>query len=133
MDQLNLHMPSKTSPPPLFLPANSTLPILQKASTVFKLWHSYLPSVSKSTRYSLGEKISNLFIELVELILQATYASREQKGVIIQKASIKLDALKYFLQIAWEIKAIDNKQFAGLFQPLAEVGKMLGGWQKQIK
>ena len=51
---------------------------------------------------------------------------------IIQKASIKLDNLKYFLQLAWELKAIDNKKFTDLSIPLVEAGKMLGGWQKQL-
>jgi len=52
--------------------------------------------------------------------------------VVVQRASIKLDGVKFFLQIAWELKAIDNKKFSAISVPLAEVGKMLGGWQKQL-
>ncbi len=49
----------------------------------------------------------------------------------LQKAGVKLDVLKFFLQIAWEIKALDNKKYAALSQHLNEVGKMLGGWMKR--
>jgi len=106
--------------------------VLQKITQAYKLWHSYLPHIERLTRYSLGEKINLLFIELIELVIIATYSAREQKIIIVDKACIKLDLLKYFLQIAWEIKAIDNKKIAQLSEPLNESGKMLGGWKKQL-
>jgi len=80
----------------------------------------------------LGEKINLLFIELIELTLIATFASRDRKTEIVQRACVKLDTLKYFLQIAWELKAIDNKRFTALSAPISEAGKMLGGWKKQL-
>jgi len=51
----------------------------------------------------------------------------------VQRASTKLDALKFFLQIAWELKVLDNKQYLRLSEPLNEVGKMLGGWRKTLQ
>jgi hypothetical protein len=111
----------------------TNLPILQKITQAYKLWHNTLPHIPRLTRYSLGEKINDLFIELSELILTASYTAKEQKGPVIQRASVRLDTLKFFLQIGWELKALDNKRFAELSQPLVEVGKMLGGWQKQIQ
>jgi len=73
-----------------------------------------------------------LFIELAELIFTAGFSAKEDKAVIIKKASLKLDLLKFFIQIAWELKAIDNKKFAELSSPLIEIGRMLGGWQRQL-
>lgn len=91
-----------------------------------------MPHMARLTRYSLGEKIDSLFIELSEIILVAGYTARGQKMPLLQKASIKLDVLKFFLQVAWELKSIENKTFADLTMQLAEVGKMLGGWQRQL-
>jgi len=108
------------------------LPVLQKTAAIFKLWHNFLPHIPKFTRYSLGEKITGLFIELAELIFIAGFAAKENKAAIIKKASLKLDLLKFFLQTAWELRAIDNKKFAELAEPLVEIGRMLGGWQRQI-
>jgi len=73
-----------------------------------------------------------LFIELCELVLTAQFAAREQKAPIIHKTSVKLDALKFFLQVAWELKSIENKIFADLVANISEAGKMLGGWQKHL-
>ena len=69
---------------------------------------------------------------MIELILTAGFAAKENKMPIIQKASIKLGALKFFLQVAWELKSMENKNFSELVTKLAEVGKMLGGWQRQL-
>ena|SRR3989344_5115279 len=131
MNKLPLHSfsPKNTPPQPN---SNADLPILQKISSAYKLWHNLLPHIPRLTRYSLGEKINQLFIELIELTLIATYSSKDKKLEIVQKASVKLDTLKYFLQIAWEIKALDNKKFAAISLPLSESGKMLGGWRKQL-
>jgi len=73
-----------------------------------------------------------LFTDTVELTLLAGYSSREQKLSAIQKASAKLDTLKFFLQLAWAMKVIDHKKYAAVSVPLGEVGKMFGGWLKQL-
>lgn len=120
------------SPPPH---ASSTfnLPILQKAADAYKLWHGFLEHFPRLSRFTLGAKIDTLFLETVELILLAGYSSKPQKLTVVLRAGTKLDALKFFLQIAWELQAIDNKKYTRLSEPLTEVGKMLGGWRKQLQ
>ena len=39
--------------------------------------------------------------------------------------------LKFFLQIAWGIGALDDKKYVAISKYLIEIGKMLGGWIKQ--
>jgi len=65
--------------------------------------------------------------------LSATYTNRREKSSLVHKASLTFDKLKYFLQLAWELKLIDYKKYAFLATPLQEVGKMLGGWIKQAE
>lgn len=87
----------------------------------------------KLSRFTLGAKIDILFIETVEYILLAGYAPKHQKLAIIKRASTKLDALKFFLKLAWEMDALENKPYLATTAPLAEGGRMLGGWQKQLQ
>lgn len=96
----------------------------------YKLWHGFLPHFPRLSRYTLGAKIDALFTDLIELTLLAGYASRERKAAIVQDASAKLDSLKFFLQLGWELKALDHKKYAALSAPLTEAGRMLGGWRK---
>ena len=80
----------------------------------------------------MGIKIDALFIETTEFIFIASRLSKEQKITFVQKANAKLDLLKFFLQMSWEIKSLDNKKYIILSGHLDEIGKMLGGWQKQL-
>ena len=62
----------------------------------------------------------------------AGYASAEHKAAHVARAAAKLDCLKFFLQSAWELKCFDHKKYATLAAPLAEVGRMIGGWRKSL-
>ncbi len=85
------------------------------------------------SRYTLGTKIDALFLDTIELILLAGYSAKDQKLAIVNRSAMKLDATKFFLQTAWELKFFDSKKYTQVSEPLAEVGKMLGGWRKQLQ
>ena len=95
----------------------------------YKAWHGFLPHFPRLSRYTLGAKIDTIFSEILELLLMAKYSDKNGKALLINKAIAKLDVLKFFLQIAWEIKALDNKKYTNLSQPLVEIGRMMGGWR----
>ncbi len=97
----------------------------------YKLWYGFRNNFPKKFRYVFGEKIEILLLEILELFCVARYLKKQEKMSYLQKAGMKLDVLKFFLQIAWEIKGLDNKKYAVLSQHLNEVGKMLGGWIKR--
>ena len=105
---------------------------MQKLVAVYKIWQAYLPHFPKTSRYTSGEKIDSLFVEIIECIVIASYLSKPEKLPYLKKGLIKLDVLKFFLQVAWEIKALDNKKFIELSEKLFEIGRMLGGWNKQL-
>jgi predicted membrane chloride channel (bestrophin family) len=99
---------------------------------IYKLWHEYIQHFPKNSKYTLGSKIDALFLEVIELLFSASYLAKQEKLPVITKASNILDLLKFFLQIAWEAKALDNKKYITLSEKLNEIGKMLGGWRKQL-
>ena len=77
-------------------------------------------------------KIDYFFTEAIEALAVAAFASGTNKLPYVNKAIAKLDALKVFLQIVWEIKSLDNKKYITLSLPLNEIGCQLGGWHNQI-
>ena len=112
---------------------SAKLSIITKLSDAYKIWHGYLESLPRPTRYTLGVKIDNLFVELTELLLTASYSSQKSKVSILQTAGHKLDLLKFFLQVLWELELLDNKKYIALSSQLDEVGRMLGGWHRQVR
>jgi len=107
--------------------------LVQKLVNAYKLWHKFLPHFPKTSRYTLGSKIDSLFIETTESVIKAFHSGKGEKLIYLIQASVKLDLLKFFLQIAWEIKALDNKKYIRLSEKLDEIGRMLDGWLKSLK
>ena len=106
--------------------------MLQKTIEAYKIWHGYQVHIPKLSKYTLGIKIDNLFTDLIECLLLAGYAGKDQKAAFITRAATKLDSLQLFIQIAWEIKSLDAKKYGAISVPLHEVGKMIGGWKKSL-
>lgn len=107
------------------------LPILQKSIGSYRLLHEFLDKIPKTYRYTLGARIDNNFIEFCEEIVSATFAKDQEKYNHLALASKKLDSLNFLLKISWEVRILDTKKYAALGQAFAEIGRMLGGWQKQ--
>ena len=114
-------------------PPNTTLPILQKLIVAYKLWHSYWIHFDKVTKFGLGLHIESLFIETVKNIFVASRKPKDGKQPYINKASDAFDLLKFLLQVMWDMKLLNDKKYIALSRCLVEVGRMLGGWQKQTK
>ena len=85
------------------------------------------------SRYTLGVKIDELFINILELALTAQYTKREEKLIFLQQLNRKFDTLKFFITLLWEAKGLDATQYGQLSQNLTTVGKMLGKWLQLFK
>ena len=108
------------------------MPLLQKLKTLYVLWHDYHSILPKTHRYSLGQKIDNLFTDTIEVVAQASFLAKAEKIPYVKLAIRKVDALKVFLLVLWETKSLDNKKYVALSKLLDEIGKMLGGWMGQL-
>lgn len=87
----------------------------------------------KDFRYSLGTKIDRSLVETAELLFIASYLGKEQKLPYLQKANVRLDIAKFFLQILWDVGALDNQKYILLSEKFDEVGRQLGGWIKGLE
>lgn len=117
------------NPPPQ---PRQSLPILQYLVSSYKLWHEILPHIAKDKRYALGGKIDEVLVETIESILTASFLLKDKKLPYIQRATAKLDLAKFFLQVLWEMKGLDTKKYSAISEKLNEVGRMLGGWLRQL-
>ena len=69
----------------------------------------------------------------MEAVSAAAFLGRDEKMPYVRLAARKVDTLKLLLMILWETKSLDTKKYAVLSERMDEVGKMLGGWQGQLK
>lgn len=107
--------------------------MIQRLVSAYKFWLEIRNNIPKKLRYTLGDRIDICFLDVIELLHTASYLSKELKLPYLEKAGNKLDMLKFFLQIAWEVKAVDSKKYISLSEYLNEVGRMVGGWSKGLQ
>ncbi len=103
-----------------------------KLKDAYALWQEYLTHFPKANRFTIGSKIDILFLEAIEYTFLASYTHTAEKQLLLNKGISKVDLIKLLLQLAWEMKALDNKKYAALSEKFAEIGKMLGGWKRQL-
>ncbi len=116
-----------------FQPPEINLPILKRLTITYKLWHEFLQHFPRTTRYTLGEKVDLLLLKIMVYIFTASRLKGKNKLPLIEKTSSHLDGIKFLIHITWELKAIDDKKYIRISEHLSDIGKMIGGWLKQIK
>ena len=109
------------------------IPIFAKIYDFYKNLSQFLTVFPKAKRYTLGQKIDQTSLDIVELTITAGYLPREQKLPLLQKISTKLDLLKILLRLSWETKCLNNNKYLTLTSQLIEIGRMLGGWIKTVR
>ena len=87
----------------------------------------------KKSRFTLGDRIDALFIQILEYLFVASYQSKQEKLPTIAAALRKTDVLKFMLRIAWETHALDTKKYAIISEEMHELGRMIGGWKKGLE
>jgi hypothetical protein len=103
-----------------------------KLKDSYGLWQQYLAHFPKSHHFTVGSKIDCIFLDCIELSFLASYANGEEKINLVGKTISRLDLLKLLLQLVWETKCLDNNKYGVLSENLDEIGKMLGGWKRQL-
>jgi hypothetical protein len=97
------------------------------------MWYGYRGDFPKAARYVLGDKIDDLFVQLLELLFIAGYQGRAEKLPTVRLAVRRVDLLKFFLRVAWDIGALETKRYALLSEKTDELGRMIGGWKKGLE
>ena len=95
-------------------------------------WLTILPHIPKGSRYTIGARVEDLFLDLLELSYTTYFNQKEEKSHNLSICISRLDVLKFFVSIMWEGKLISHKQYEDVAIRLDEIGKMLWGWKKSL-
>jgi hypothetical protein len=108
----------------------SDISIIHKAYNFFLLLYTVIQRFPKKDRYSLGQKIEQLTLELLELLFTTNAAERAERLTLQKQIDLKLKIIKTMIRLAYDVQAIDQKRYFILEKSLLEIGRMLGGWIK---
>lgn len=92
----------------------------------------YVAHIPKTARYTLGARIENRFLDLLELAYTSYFSEKEKKAKKISECIFASDILKFLISTSWEARYISHKQYEEIALRMNEIGKMLWGWRKSL-
>ena len=107
--------------------------ILQRIKEAYLIWMNIIPHIQRGARHTIGARIENKFLDLLELAYVTYFTQREKKAEKISECVLLLDTLKFLISVAWETKLISARQFKEVALKLEEVGRMFGGWKNNLE
>jgi hypothetical protein len=90
-------------------------------------------SLPKSHRFTFGERVDQLTLDCLELVIEAIYAAPSQKAAPLRRLNLNLEKLRVFWRLIRERGWISEQQLFFVSQRLEEIGRMVGGWLKDAE
>jgi hypothetical protein len=88
--------------------------------------------MARSERFGIGDRIDSLWLDFLDSLRKAAYASINQKISSLEEALHAVDAVRFFIQIAWESELMAQSHFILLGKDIEEIGRMVGGWKRGL-
>jgi len=107
-------------------------PVIEHLKNAYKQWIAIERNLPKCERFGLGQRIDLLFTDLLDVLQRASFSPIESKISLLSDSLVKIDSLRFFIQLCWELKLIPSKQFTTLGKDVESIGKMIGGWRKGL-
>jgi hypothetical protein len=114
------------------VPPPKILPVVERAKSAFKTWLVVHRKMARSERFGIGDRIDVLWLDLLESLRRASYASQADKISALDESLRKTDSVRFFLQIAWESDLMAQTHFVLLGKDIEEIGRMVGGWKRGL-
>lgn len=88
-------------------------------------------SFPKNVRFSLCQRLTNLTLDVMELIVEAIYT--KARSDILRRANLCIEKIRVLWQISVNRRYISVQQYGYIGGEIDEAGRMVGGWRKQCK
>lgn len=109
------------------------IPIFKKSYDLYRQLHELRIKVAKQDRHTLWQRLENNALAVIEGILRASAMTKDEKLSVLQAVSQDLNVTRVFIRLAKDTKVIDIGKYEDFQSQVDEIGRMLGGWIKQVK
>lgn len=84
----------------------------------------------RARRFTLGEKLERLLMEVLENLLEAAYQKGDSKIQRLALANRKLAVARHFWRLSFELKGCSFKSYHHGSELMVALGRQIGGWRK---
>ncbi len=86
--------------------------------------------IPKKDRFGVYLKTENICLEIIDLTITASLEQKFEKIKTLNLLRIRIEKLKRFIRIIYELDIIPNKTYLDLESDLQEISRMANGWIK---
>ena len=108
----------------------SNYPVVAKAYSLTLWYIKKISSLPKNHRFTLGEKIQNTLLDLLMHLSDAIYSKDKVK--LLLQANKEIEKLRLLSKLLKDLTIISTDNFRFATNSLNEIGRMIGGWIKEI-
>ena len=95
----------------------------------FLLWIGpVLEKFPKDKRFTLGDRIHVIALDILELLIEATYT--RERVHHLRRANLGIEKLRFLIRLAADYKILDKNRYAFAARSLDETGRSIGAWVK---
>jgi len=105
----------------------STVPQAVQSCHEVLLW--VIPQLDKFPRvrrFTLGERIEDGLLEVLELLVEAAY--QRNKEASLRRANLHLEVVRHLWRLAHELKVLATRQYEHGAKLIDDLGRQIGGW-----
>ena len=79
-------------------------------------------------RFTLGERIEDNLLTVLESLVEAAYSSATTKQQALKQANLKLETLRHLWRLSHELQAISLRRYEHGARLMDDLGRQIGGW-----
>jgi len=82
----------------------------------------------KNNKETITQKVYDLLKNTIPVFFQ----SKNQKIPLLNQANIKLEILRHYFRLAYDLGLYNSNRYQFFAEKLHEIGRMTGGWLKSL-
>lgn len=89
-----------------------------------------LNSFPRHQRFGVTKRLQDAALDFYETITEANNSRGRAREQLLRRADGHLDKIRFYLRLAVRWTWLSEGQYQHAAQMVAEIGRLLGGWQK---
>ncbi len=89
----------------------------------------HLDKFPRNRRFTLGERLEQGLLDVLELLLEAAY-TKKRRSESLHRANLRLGCVRHLWRLAWELGVIPQRRYAHGSGLLDDIGRQIGGWSR---
>jgi hypothetical protein len=109
------------------------LPVILRVHELYGAVDKVAERLSSLQRQTIGRRLENAVLQLLELLIMAKNAPKAHKAVYLIKASAASEIIDFHLRTLLEQKLANETTLHQLLAKNDEISRQAGGWLKSVQ